>query len=86
MRRFKLPRVLKFTLAGREFHTLTTLSAKKPVASTVVTMRFKQFVGMSSGLANMTKFKCFLQKLCIRTSVRQPVNTRQTIRDTWSNQ
>ena len=32
----KLPRVLKFTLAGREFHTLATLSAKKPVASTVV--------------------------------------------------
>ena len=31
--------------------------AKKPVASTVVAMRFKQFVGMSSGLANMTKFK-----------------------------
>jgi len=24
----KLPRVLKFTLAGKEFHTLTTLSAK----------------------------------------------------------
>jgi len=36
---------------------ITTLSAKKPVASTVVAMRFKQFVGMSSGLANMTKFK-----------------------------
>ena len=30
---------------------------KKPVASTVVTMRFKQFVGIFSGLANMTKFK-----------------------------
>jgi len=29
MLRLKLPRVLKFTLAGREFHTLTTLSAKK---------------------------------------------------------
>jgi len=34
MLRLKLPRVLKFTLAGREFHTLTTVSAKKPVAST----------------------------------------------------
>jgi len=34
----KLPRVLKFTLADKEFHTLTTLSAKKPVASTVVAM------------------------------------------------
>ena len=34
----KLPRVLKFTLAGKEFHTLTTLSAKKPIASTVVAM------------------------------------------------
>ena len=32
----KLPRVLKFTLAGKEFHT--TLTAKKPVASTVVAM------------------------------------------------
>ena len=53
----KLPSVLKFTLAGKEFHTLTTLSAKKPVASTVVAMRFKQFVSMSSGLANMTKLK-----------------------------
>ena len=31
----KLPRVLNF---GKEFHTLTTLSAKKPVASTVVAM------------------------------------------------
>jgi len=36
---------------------ITTLSAKKPAASTVVAMRFKQFVGMSSGLANMSKFK-----------------------------
>ena len=33
---------------------------KKPVASTVA-MRFKQFVGMSSGLANMTKFKKYLR-------------------------
>ena len=56
MLRLKLPRVLKFTLAGREFHTLITLFQQKPVASTVITMRFKQFVGMSSGLANMTKF------------------------------
>ena len=40
MMRLKLPRVLKFTLAGREFHTLTTLSAKKPVASTVLAMLF----------------------------------------------
>jgi len=29
----KLPRVLKFTLAGKEFHTLTTLLAKKPVVA-----------------------------------------------------
>ena len=50
MLRLKLPRVLKFTLAGREFHTLTTLSAKKHVASTVVAMRCRD------GLA-MTKFK-----------------------------
>ena len=57
MLHLKLPTVLKFTLAGREFHTLSTLLQKKPVASTVVAMRFKQFVGMSSGLANMTKFK-----------------------------
>jgi len=64
MLRLKLPRVLKFTLAGREFHTLTTLSAKKPVASTVVAMRFKQFVGMSCGLANMTKFKNILEVYC----------------------
>jgi len=66
MLRLKLPRVLKFTLAGREFHTLTTLSAKKPVASTGVTMRFKQFVGMSSGLANMTKFKNIWEFDCHR--------------------
>jgi len=33
----KLSRVLKFTLAGKcKLHTLTTLSAKKPVVSTVV--------------------------------------------------
>jgi len=30
---------------------------KKPVASTVVALRFKQFVGWSSVLANMAKFK-----------------------------
>ena len=47
--------VLKFTLAGKEFHTLTINSfSKKPVASTAVAMRFKQFVGMFSVLANMT--------------------------------
>jgi len=34
----KLPRVLKFTLAGKEFHTITKLSAKKHAASTVVAM------------------------------------------------
>ena len=39
---------------------------KKPVASTVVAMLrvamlFEEFVGMSSGLANMTKFKKYLR-------------------------
>jgi len=58
MLRLKLPRVLKFTLAGTAGNSTHNNSfGKKPVASTVVTMRFKQFVGMSSGLANMTKFK-----------------------------
>ena len=61
---FKTTKGTEVYTCWQEFHTLTTLSAKKKhVASTVVTMRFKQFVSMSSGLANMTKvcvFACCL--------------------------
>ena len=49
------------TTKGTEFwqgipHADNSFS-KKPVASTFVAMWFKQFVSMSSGLVNMTKFK-----------------------------
>ena len=57
MLRLKLPRVLKFYTCWQGIPHTNNSFGKKPVASTVVTMRFKQFVSMSSGLANMTKFK-----------------------------
>jgi len=61
----KLPRLLKCTVSGKEFHILdNSYSKKKSIASAIVTVCFIKFICMSSSLTSIAKFKNILEIYC----------------------